>query len=318
MRGGHSLENAPEGRMRETRQPLALLTEEDWLGFGLETPYIGAPVLDSSDEAIGAIACYGAPKRLNDESMRLFCLMSDLLAPWLPASAASREKGQEGRSRETDMAVWAAEEKIRQLRGSFLETILSLAIAAEWKGQDSRRHPKRVAEFSAAIAAKLGLDSDRIETLRLAAVMHDVGKGALNEGVQDRTGDFTEADRNEMRRHSVAGERMLRDHENEILALAASIAKSHHERWDGSGYPEGLKGEQIPLESRIVAVADVFDALTSARTYRPPFPNAEAFEIVRSGAGKRFCPKVVKAFVACRRQIESIQSVINSRDEPEE
>ncbi|OPZ16248.1 MAG: Cyclic di-GMP phosphodiesterase response regulator RpfG [candidate division BRC1 bacterium ADurb.BinA364] len=111
---------------------------------------------------------------------------------------------------------------------------------------------------------------------------------------------------------------MLRDHENEILALAASIAKSHHERWDGSGYPEGLKGEQIPLESRIVAVADVFDALTSARTYRPPFPNAEAFEIVRSGAGKRFCPKVVKAFVACRRQIESIQSVINSRDEPEE
>jgi putative two-component system response regulator len=154
-----------------------------------------------------------------------------------------------------------------------------------------------MASIAAFLGNQLGLERDRVLLLRAAAPMHDVGKVATPDGILQKQGPLTLEEREEMERHTTVGYQILADSESELLRLAATIALTHHERFDGGGYPKGLSGEEIPVEGRITAVADVFDALLSDRCYRPALSVDDAVEVMEQGRGTHFDPQIVDALL---------------------
>jgi len=184
-----------------------------------------------------------------------------------------------------------------ELRRAYRETVDRLAQAIGYHDGTTGAHVGRVAAYAAAIACELGLDVKRIELIRCAAPLHDVGKLAIGQQVLAKNGALTGEERQLVERHTEAGHRLLAGSGNELLDTAATIAWSHHERWDGTGYPRGLVGREIPLEGRIVAVADVYDALTSDRPYRPRVSALEARNYIAERSGQDFDPRVVSAFL---------------------
>ncbi len=191
----------------------------------------------------------------------------------------------------------AQERAIEELRASRQETVERLAKALEMHDGETGRHVNRMASIAAFLAGQAGLDRDRVLLLRTAAPMHDVGKVATPDGVLQKQGPLTPAERKEMERHTTVGYEILADSESELLQLAATIALTHHERWDGGGYPQGLAGEGIPIEGRITAVADVFDALLSNRCYRSALSVDDAVEVMKEGRGTHFDPQIVDALL---------------------
>jgi len=218
------------------------------------------------------------------------------------------------------------EERTRQLAQSRLDIIWRLGSLAEYRHPETGQHVVRVGYYSRQIAEALGLDREFQETLFLAAPLHDIGKIAIPDRILLKRGPLSAAETAIMRRHCELGERILRGRApfgpwrpgplgplgqtmaecNPLLDKAAVIALSHHERWDGTGYPQGLAGEQIPLEARIVAIADVFDALTSQRPYRPALERDDALRIILEEKGGQFDPEVHAAFF---RALEDLQQV---------
>jgi putative two-component system response regulator len=194
------------------------------------------------------------------------------------------------------------------LRASEEETLHRLALAAEFRDDDTGRHVARVSSSAALLAERLGFPPDRCELLRLASQLHDIGKIGIPDEILRKTGPLSDAERAVMERHPEIGHRILSDSRSPPLQTAAVIALSHHERWDGTGYPFGLAGERIPIEGRIVAVADVFDALTSARPYRPAFSVGEATAMLMDGKGSQFDPEMLAAFS------DSLQDVRKARE----
>jgi putative two-component system response regulator len=182
---------------------------------------------------------------------------------------------------------------VEELRSSRQETVERLARAIELHDPEAGRHANRIARIASYLASQLGLDDEQILLLRAAAPMHDVGKIAVADAILLKPGPLTPAERSEMERHTDVGHEILTDSESELLRMAARIALTHHEWFDGSGYPRGLEGEEIPIEGRIVAVADVFDALLSDRPYRKALPADEAVEILKKGRGTQFDPEVI-------------------------
>jgi response regulator RpfG family c-di-GMP phosphodiesterase len=170
---------------------------------------------------------------------------------------------------------------------------LSRAIETHDPGVD--RHLKAVASIAALLGSGLGLDPHRVALLRAAAPMHDVGTVAIPAGVLHKRDRLTESERERLRVHTTVGYEILSGSENELLQIAARIALTHHERFDGRGYPGGLREEEIPIEGRIVAVADAFDCLLCEKHYRPAFTVEEAVELILRERGSRFDPGVVDA-----------------------
>jgi putative two-component system response regulator len=191
-----------------------------------------------------------------------------------------------------DLAA-ARERTIEELRSSRQEAVERLTGAIEGNDVDSGRHVNRLARIASYLASQLGLDDEQIQLLRTAAPMHDVGKIATPAEILRKPGPLTPAERKEMERHTEVGHEILVGSESELLQMAARIALTHHEWFDGRGYPRGLRGEEIPIEGRIVAVADVFDALLSDRPWRPAMSTGEAVEILREGRETQFDPEVV-------------------------
>jgi PAS domain S-box-containing protein len=191
----------------------------------------------------------------------------------------------------------AQERAIEELTASRQETVERLAKALEMHDGATGRHVNRMASIAAFLAGQVGLDRDRVLLLRTAAPMHDVGKVATPDGVLQKQGPLTPAERKEMERHTTVGYEILADSESELLQLAATIALTHHERWDGAGYPRGLAGEEIPLEGRLTAVADVFDALLSDRCYRAALSVDDAVEVMKEGRSTHFDPRIVDALL---------------------
>ena len=183
--------------------------------------------------------------------------------------------------------------------GSRAETVMArvLARVASVRDEQTGRHTVRMAHYAAAIAAAYGFTLEQQEQLLAAAPLHDLGKVAVPDEVLGKTGAFTEEERRLMRRHTTVGYELLRHEPSPVLQLAAEIALSHHEHWDGSGYPLGLSREQIPISARIVAVADVFDALTTIKPFRQDWLMDRARDVILSDAGGQFDPEVVAAFV---------------------
>ncbi len=184
------------------------------------------------------------------------------------------------------------------LQRSRAETIRRLAMAVEFRDGETGEHIERMSALCARIAAQLGLPADRCELIRAASPLHDLGKIAIPDRILLNP-DPLEADEWEvMKSHAELGYRMLAGSGEELLDLAATIAWTHHERMDGSGYPRGLRGEEIPIEGRIAAVADTFDTLTSGRVYQQPLGTIEALEILRAGRERLFDPAALDALLA--------------------
>jgi HD-GYP domain-containing protein (c-di-GMP phosphodiesterase class II) len=202
----------------------------------------------------------------------------------------------------------AQERTIDELRSSRQETVERLAQAIEPHDAEGGRHVGRMARIASYLASQLGLDDDQILLLRAAAPMHDVGKVAIPEDILRKPGPLTPEERTEMERHTEVGHRILSGSESELLQMAARIALTHHEWFDGSGYPRGLTGEEIPIEGRIVAVADAFDALLSDRPYRRAMSVEEAAEALCQESGAHFDPEVVDVL------LEHLEDVLELRD----
>jgi HD-GYP domain-containing protein (c-di-GMP phosphodiesterase class II) len=168
-------------------------------------------------------------------------------------------------------------------------------------------HTVRMSRYTKAIADQLGLEAGRAQMLRGASKLHDIGKLAIPDRILLKPTRLTASEWAVLERHTTIGHELLSDSGSEQLDVAASIALSHHERWDGQGYPHGLRGEEIPLEVRIATVADVFDALTRIRPYRPAFKVAEAFELIQAGRETQFDPAVVDAFLSAGLEIRRLR-----------
>jgi putative two-component system response regulator len=220
-------------------------------------------------------------------------------------------------------------ERTEELVQSRRQVIFSLARAAEFRDNETGHHVIRVGKYAALIALELGFSSNQADAIELAAQLHDVGKIGIPDRILHKPGkldhdefDFMkkhcgfgrqiidcmpEPEWNALKRHTELGSVMLDVRSSPIMRLASRIALTHHERWDGAGYPLGLAGEDIPIEGRITSVADVFDALSSKRSYKDPFPREKSYAILEEGRGVRFDPAVLDAFLARSKEIVEIQ-----------
>ena len=189
-----------------------------------------------------------------------------------------------------------------------LETIERLALAAEYKDEDTACHIKRMSHYSELLARRLALPPKECEIILHASPMHDVGKIGTPDAILLKPGKLTPEEWVVMKQHTIMGGRILGGSSSEVLQVGEVIALSHHEKWDGSGYPNGLAGESIPLHGRVCAVSDVFDALTSKRPYKEAIPNEKALQIMREGRGKHFDPRILDLFMDNMKEVESIQS----------
>lgn len=240
---------------------------------------------------------------------------------------ALRLKSYQDELRESNLRL---EERVRQrtmaLEESKREIVWRLAKAGELRDEQTGQHVMRVGWFSHHVGLALGVPPDMARDLLLAAPLHDIGKIGISDAILRKRGPLSESERAEMQRHCVIGAAILRDrsrlldaaHEqlaaslegvdNPILEMAARIARSHHEHWDGRGYPDGIAGEQIPLEARIVAVADVFDAICSPRPYKPAYEVSVAVGMIADASGRQFDPAVVEAFHAALPALREVQA----------
>jgi CHASE2 domain-containing sensor protein len=202
-------------------------------------------------------------------------------------------------SAELEAAVHA---RTKDLAATQLEVVLRLARAAELHDDDTGEHIDRMSRMCGEVALELGLPPTRAETIRYAAVLHDVGKIGVPDDILRKAGALTAAEMTTMRRHVVEGAHLLEGSPSPVLQVAETIVDTHHERWDGTGYPHGLAGEQIPLEGRIAAVCDVFDALTHERPYKSAWSVERACQEIERLRGTHFDPAVADALLAVIRR----------------
>lgn len=219
-----------------------------------------------------------------------------------------------------------------QLRESRQDLLLALARTGEYRNQDSVLHLLRVGRYVGVIAEHLGFDPHQVELLEQAALLHDVGKIGIPELILLKPSELTKHEYERIQTHCAIGRDLIlsslnpnlrvlgcfrgRDTDvtsnSALITVAANIAYSHHERWDGAGYPEGLAGEAIPIEARITAIADVFDALSSARPYKSSFMPSKCMQLIEEECGKHFDPRVVEAFLQCKDKLWSIRQELEN------
>jgi putative two-component system response regulator len=196
-----------------------------------------------------------------------------------------------------------------------LELIWRMAKAAEYRDPETGSHILRMAHYSQLVAREMGLSEEECDLLLHAAPMHDVGKMGIPDGILLKPGKLDEEEFRMMKQHAEIGYSILQDSSSRLIQVAAEIAKSHHEKFDGSGYPAALAGEDIPLFGRIVAVADVFDALTSVRPYKTAWPVAKARAFLQESAGSHFDPRCVAAFMARWDEILAVRETFFDKAE---
>jgi putative two-component system response regulator len=257
--------------------------------FHKQTPKIMLTGTDESSVRMSALAA-GATDFLN-KSMR----SDELLMRLRNAAELSRALRKlidsvESQARELDLAA-------KQLLLREEEMVFRLSRALEYRDSETGDHAYRVAVYSRMIAERLGLPEHDCRALFLASPLHDIGKVAVPDAILLKRARLDDCERSIVQTHAEVGGRILSGSRVELITLAATIAAAHHERWDGEGYPLGLKGDAIPIVARIVAVADVFDALTSERPYKEPMPLGKALAIMQAESGRHFDPACVEAFL---------------------
>lgn len=187
------------------------------------------------------------------------------------------------------------------------EMILSLAEITENKSEQTGKHVRRVAEYSRIMALEMGLEEDQANLIRLASTMHDIGKLLIPDAILEKPARLTDEEFAEIKKHPGYGGDLLENVEGDVMRLSKTVALEHHERPDGRGYPNGKTGDELSIESQIVAVADVYDALTSKRSYKQPWDEKEAYAEIVKGRGTQFNETVVDAFIKAYPQINSVR-----------
>ena len=264
---------------------------------------------------LASIAVWGTVKGLgpfvgataNESLLLLQAFMGIMVLVALPLGSVVAERTAAARKvRHLHLQVQAqnavleerVRERTRELEEAHVEMLDRLAVAAEFRDDDTGQHIRRVGQMSAILARDLGLPRDQVELIRRAAPLHDVGKIGIPDRILLKPGKLTPEEFEVIKTHATIGARILSGGRFPLLKLAEEIALTHHERWDGTGYPHGLKGEAIPLSGRIVALADAFDALTAPRSYRKTRSVEEAVVTIQRAAGTQFDPRVVDTFMA--------------------
>lgn len=243
------------------------------------------PAIRRQALAAGAMDLLGKPMDAAEAQARVSNLLS---ARWLHQRVTEQRDQLEARVRE----------RTSELADARTEILHRLARAAEYRDDVTGRHAERVGLMASLIASELGAGARTVELIRRTAPLHDVGKIAVPDSILRKPGRLTRSEFEIMKTHTVVGQQILGGSSHALLAMASRIAVGHHERWDGGGYPYGLSGEDIPLEARVVTVADVFDSLSHARPYKEASTAAEAVAVIRSGRGTHFAPDAVDAFLA--------------------
>lgn len=237
---------------------------------------------DANDRCLYAVARDITARKQAEESLRHHKEMLEL---------AVRERTTELQQRTRDL-----EQQTARLVEARLETLRRLALAAEYRDDQTFEHTERVGQNAALLAEQLGLADREVSLIRQAAPLHDVGKLGISDTILLKPGSLTSDEFDEVKRHAELGAAILSGSSSEVLQLAEEIALTHHEWWDGSGYPSGLRGAAIPLSGQIVGLVDVFDALTHPRPYKEAWPLERAFGQIRALSGRQFDPCVVAAF----------------------
>ena len=308
-------------------------------GMDILRQVVGDPVLSSipmimvtasEDESLRAKALELGASELMDKPVRATELLPRVRNALMVRSHLTNLQ-RHGRELERQVR-----ERTVELVASRSELIHCLARLAEYRDNETGRHVIRVGRYAGLLARQLGLDDVTSELIEHAAPLHDIGKIGIPDSILLKEGKLTPEEFEIMQRHVAMGKRAfepLTSHEYEmlkshttlgdavvsvgtspLLAMASQIALTHHERWDGTGYPIGLSGEDIPLSGRIVAVADVFDALSSKRPYKPAFPIEKCFAILDEGSGTQFDPRVIEAFKHVRNEIVQIRIALADID----
>lgn len=217
--------------------------------------------------------------------------------PVTPAIVKARVKTHLMLADQKNSLFLEVKEKTEEIFKTQVEIINVLGRASEYKDNETGKHVQRVGAYSYLIARAMGVDQIESEFLMLAAPMHDVGKIGVADNILKKPGRLSDTERIQMNLHAMFGGMIIGEHSSEVLKYAKIIAEQHHEKWDGSGYPNGIKGEDIHLYARIVALADVFDALTSERPYKDAWPVEKATNLLQEESGKHFDPTVVQLFM---------------------
>lgn len=207
--------------------------------------------------------------------------------------------------------------RMEELRASRLEIVQRLGLAAEYKDNETGLHVIRMSHFSRILGLAAGMTEAEADDLLHAAPMHDVGKIGIPDSILQKPGPLDPDEWKIMQSHATIGAEIIGEHERGVLALARQIALTHHEKWDGSGYPNGLAGERIPLAGRICAIADVFDALTSVRPYKKAWTEEEAVDFMVRQKGKHFDPALVDLFITQLPAIRAIRQRWAEEEVPE-
>jgi putative two-component system response regulator len=227
----------------------------------------------------------------------------------LRRSNESLERIVRDRTAALERAVARLEIAGEDLRTAQDEMIHRLSLAADFRDDETSRHIERMSRYCAILAACAGKNEAESDLLRIAAKLHDIGKIGIPDAILRKPGQLTPEEFNVMKGHAEIGHQILQGSTSELAATGAMLAWTHHERIDGSGYPRGLRGDEIPLEGRIAAIADVFDALTTDRVYRKAFALDKALEIMRDGRGSHFDPELLDLFLG------SLDTVLDAREE---
>ena len=211
-------------------------------------------------------------------------------------------------AKEVDEKTKALQEALREVENSEKDIVSILAKVGEYRDNETSMHTIRVGEISALLAKEFGYSDDEVELVRLSAPMHDIGKIGIEDAILLKNGKLTAEEFEVMKTHASIGATILSLKQTPLLSFASQIAESHHEKYNGKGYPKGLSGEDIPLVARIVAVVDVFDALMSKRPYKEPFSLEKTLSIIEGDSGTHFDPKVVEKF------LENLEKIVKIRE----
>lgn len=202
-----------------------------------------------------------------------------------------------------------------ELEEAYFDTIHRLVLAAEYKDEDTGDHIVRMSRYSALIAEKCGMSAEDVQSMLYAAPMHDVGKIGIPDSILMKPSELTKEEFEVMKTHTTIGSKILAGSKAEILQVAQKVAILHHEQWNGKGYPQGLAGEDVPVWGRVVALADAFDAITSRRPYKDPYPVEVACDIIREERGEHFDPEVADVFLSNIDEVIKIKKEVGPAED---
>jgi len=281
--------NIPD--VREIPQESSYHYDPSWderAGYATRSMLV-VPILNRRDEVVGILQLINA-------------LNAGQVVPFLP----DYERLVSSLASQAAVAIENAELN-ENLRQAHLDTIFRLGVAAEYRDKETANHIKRMSYYSALIASGLGWPKEAVERILWSSLMHDVGKLGIPDRILQKPGRLTPDERHIMEFHTIIGGNILKGSRAEVLKESCTVAITHHEKFDGTGYPRGVKGEKIPIEGRITLLADVFDALCSKRVYKDPFPDEKVLQILEEGRGSFFDPQILDVFLGKLDEVRQVR-----------